>query len=272
MRVVLNLLDTGPMPVPALVLPGDFAFRNKGAEQADHLPGEAVTGEVLSHASPSRSSYCHRGYPGRLAGLGVAALVHVLITAIVIWDWTWPQRPHAADEVTVVTLLPVAPDRPDVKREHAAPEEKQRLERVAVLLPPPAIIPFAPSAMMIPAPVSELPAAPAIGSGKDDRLALVTDSYRRMISALLAKQRHFPEAALLRRRQGDGAVRFHIDRSGRLLDVAVETTTGQAELDRAAVAMVRRAAPFPAVPVELPDELDVTLPVSFLVIDPDMAR
>lgn len=261
------------MPVHALVLPGDFAFRNKGAEQANRLRGEAGTDEALLHASPpSRSSYRHRGYPGRLAGLGVAALVHVLITAIVIWDWKWLERPPAADEVTVVTLLPLAPDRPAAKRENRGPAKKPVLEPVAVQLPPPAMIPLAPPAIINPELVTAQTMAPATGSGKDDRLAQVADSYRRMISALLAKQRHFPEAALLRRRQGDGAVRFHIDRTGRLLDVAVDTTTGQADLDRAAVAMVRRAAPFPAVPVELPDELDIVLPVSFLVIDTDVAR
>lgn len=260
------------MPVPALVLPGEFAFRNKGAEQAGRSRGEAVADEVRPRASPSRSGYRHRGYPGRLAGLGVAALVHVLIVAIVIWDWTWPERPHVADDVTVVTLLPLAPDRPAVQRANAVPAKKQGLEPVTTSLPPPVMIPFTPPAIISPTPVSEPTVAPATGSGRQDHLAQVTDSYRRMISALLAKQRHFPEAALLRHHQGDGAVRFQIDRTGRLLDVAVETTTGQADLDRAALAMVRRAAPFPAVPPELPDILDITLPVSFLVIEPDMAR
>ncbi|MFD2136940.1 energy transducer TonB [Novosphingobium resinovorum] len=36
-------------------------------------------------------------------------------------------------------------------------------------------------------------------------------------------------------------------------------------LDRAALDVVRRAAPFPAIPEGLPDELEITLPVEFLV-------
>jgi TonB family protein len=54
--------------------------------------------------------------------------------------------------------------------------------------------------------------------------------------------------------------------------VVIATTTGRASLDRAALAMVRRSAPFPVIPAELPDELEIVLPVNFLVIDPDTNR
>lgn len=266
------------MPASALAPTGEVAFRYKVTAR-ELVRDDRGAGKAVRDAVRPGSRYRNHGYSGRVVALVVTALVHVLITAIVIWDWRWPEQPHAVDETIVVTLLPLAPDRPVVKSERVAPAARRKpVLRTTPQPPSTVILPAWPAAPLIPEPVPEPVPEPATetvsgtDSGREGRLVQISDSYRRMISALLAKQRHFPDAALLRRHQGEAVVRFHIDRAGRLLDVAIATTTGRASLDRAALAMVKRAAPFPVIPAELPDELEIVLPVNFLVVDTDTNR
>jgi TonB family protein len=93
-------------------------------------------------------------------------------------------------------------------------------------------------------------------------------AYREAMLAQLAAERDYPRSALLSGYQGIGSVLFHIDRDGRLLDVGIETSTGRKALDRAALALVRRAAPFPTVPAAMPDQLEVSLPIRFMILTP----
>ena len=93
----------------------------------------------------------------------------------------------------------------------------------------------------------------AVQAPQRSRAEIATD-YRRVLFERLLAQRNYPEAARLQHYQGEGAVMFHIDRDGRLLAASMEKSTGKRILDRAALTQVRRAAPFPEIPSELPDE------------------
>lgn len=211
----------------------------------------------------------YRGRPGRGVALGVTALVHVAIAVVLIRDWRWPETPKAIDETIAVTLLPLASDRPAVASPPAVPAKQRKPEPApATSAPPivtlPSVAPIAAVESVI-APDTQ-PAA-ATDGGADDRMAQVADHYRRAVSSQLASQRHYPDTALLHHYQGEGIIRFRIDRAGRLLDAAIATSTGRSSLDQAALAMVRRSDPFPIIPAELPDQLDISLPLRFLIVD-----
>jgi TonB family protein len=90
--------------------------------------------------------------------------------------------------------------------------------------------------------------------------------------ARLEARRFYPDVALRRDWQGSGAVLFRIERSGRLLDATIANSTGHGALDKAALGIVQRAAPFPAIPDSLPDELAITMPVAFLLEHPSGAQ
>lgn len=66
------------------------------------------------------------------------------------------------------------------------------------------------------------------------------------------------------RRADSRHLAFRIDRSGRLLDATVAHSTGLPVLDLAALSIVRRASPFPAIPDALREELAITLPTARL--------
>ena len=89
-------------------------------------------------------------------------------------------------------------------------------------------------------------------------------SYAAQLRQWVARHQHYPRVARARRIEGDGAVRFRIDRSGRLLYAVVARSTGHAVLDEELLAMLRRASPLPPMPPDLPgDSHEVILPAGF---------
>lgn len=78
--------------------------------------------------------------------------------------------------------------------------------------------------------------------------------YEQVLFAWMNRHKQYPMLAQRRGIEGNGSVRVRIDRSGRVLDRAVVETTGEQVLDQAALDMVRRANPFPAVPSEYSGE------------------
>ncbi len=57
-----------------------------------------------------------------------------------------------------------------------------------------------------------------------------------------------PERIKMDHLQGAGVLAFNVDINGNLTGVAVRQSSGLADLDAAAIAAVRRAAPFPPPP------------------------
>jgi TonB family protein len=200
--------------------------------------------------------------------ISVTIAIHVLLTALVIYDWNRPKRATVPDDTIVVTLLPPAPDEPAKREERGVIAAKVPPKPALTELPPPIVeLPKQPVIVAAEPAIAPLPVAD--DGGKSDQLVQTTQAYRQAIMAQLAAERSYPRGPLLAGQQGTGTILFHIDRDGRLLDAAIETTTGRKALDRAALALVRRAAPFPAVPAEMPDRLEISLPIRFLVVEPN---
>jgi protein TonB len=80
-------------------------------------------------------------------------------------------------------------------------------------------------------------------------LAPVVDpSWQASVFGWLASRKTYPEEARRRGEEGRVAIRFTIDRSGRVLDAAIVSASGSQRLDEAALALLQRASlpPFPA--------------------------
>ncbi|MGH6812113.1 MAG: energy transducer TonB [Methylocella sp.] len=73
-------------------------------------------------------------------------------------------------------------------------------------------------------------------------------SYQLIVGAMLERVKHYPESALRRGAKGTATVGFALDESGRLVSVSLLRSSGEADLDAESVAVVKRAAPFPAPP------------------------
>ncbi|MBP0651965.1 energy transducer TonB, partial [Mycobacterium tuberculosis] len=68
-------------------------------------------------------------------------------------------------------------------------------------------------------------------------------------------------------REGVARVAFSVSRGGELAGVRLAMSSGATALDAAALAAVRRAAPFPPVPDGLPAPATLEVPIRFRIYD-----
>jgi periplasmic protein TonB len=111
--------------------------------------------------------------------------------------------------------------------------------------------------------ISPVAAAPQQGSlSPNDSSSL--PRWPSKISTLLERNKRYPKAARERRESGVVQVSLKIDREGRLLSSNVKNSSGHSLLDEEAIAILKRARPFPPVPVKLPGQtISMTVPIRF---------
>src|SRR6266511_2632071 len=94
-----------------------------------------------------------------------------------------------------------------------------------------------------------VPAAPAQGQITPNTSNAVP-TWKTQIVALLERNKRYPESAQSRRQEGVAQVFFSLDRQGRVIDSRVVRSSGASALDDEALALLRRAQPFPPPPPE----------------------
>lgn len=88
--------------------------------------------------------------------------------------------------------------------------------------------------------------------------------YVKQVAAFINRVKSYPEKARAAGQQGTAVVRFTIARSGQVGSVTLVRSSGSEALDEAALALVRRAAPFPPLQADFTGNLmTLTLPLSF---------
>jgi protein TonB len=89
-------------------------------------------------------------------------------------------------------------------------------------------------------------------------------SYFARVQAHLLRHRVYPAEARAAGITGVAAVVFSLGRDGSVLSASLAKGSGHAVLDQAAVAMVRRAAPFPPIPSSIAvSQLEMGAPIRF---------
>lgn len=199
----------------------------------------------------------------RVNAMIVAAVVHAGAFALALYGWQHSTGTSPSEERVIVTVLPLSQDKPKQRPLPGAPRREAQPKPPTA---PPSRQPLARGSEMAPALAVAAPEYLPIDGGREDKLALTTQAYREAIMARLEAERRYPREQLRAGHDGKGALLFRIDRDGQLIEARVQTSTGRGALDRAALAIVHSAAPFPGIPPELPDELVVTLPVAFLLV------
>jgi protein TonB len=97
--------------------------------------------------------------------------------------------------------------------------------------------------------------------------APIAGGWQRALAAWLAAHKSYPEAARQRGEEGVTVLRFTVERSGRVLDVALVRSAGSPLLDAAAEAMVRNGT-VPQFPVEMTqDRVTVTVQIRYALAD-----
>ena len=89
-------------------------------------------------------------------------------------------------------------------------------------------------------------------------------SYYALLAAKLAQYKRYPKSSRRRGEEGEVTLFFVLDRSGRVLESRIHTSSGFPKLDNAVIKMLHKAAPLPAFPKDmLQPQLTVKIPVSF---------
>jgi protein TonB len=115
----------------------------------------------------------------------------------------------------------------------------------------------------LPEQTAALPAAPMQGR-LTPNTSNALPTWKTQILALLERNKRYPQAAQSRREQGTAQVFFSLDRQGRVIDSRIVRSSGTSALDDEALALLRRAQPFPRPPPELPGQrVDLTVPIRF---------
>lgn len=154
------------------------------------------------------------------------------------------QQPTAEPELVVAPKPKLVLDKPKPK-----PKPVVKPPKPTPTPPVPAAKPVeqpAPTATTAPA---AAPAAQQPSSSSATSAAKV--SWQSRLLGHLARYKRYPDEARRRGIQGTSQVRFSLDSQGRVLSIELAKGSGNAALDRATLAMIRRASPVPVPPAEM---------------------
>lgn len=146
---------------------------------------------------------------------------------------------------SVAAPLPMA--RPEVREASEKPREK-KVERQKPRRKKTAAKPAAEASVKAKAKVRESTRNAAKVASEGKARPADTARWKSRVMVHLGKYKRYPPAARKTRDEGNVQVRFSMDDRGNVLSVSISRSSGSAELDRAAIAMVRNASPVPAPP------------------------
>ncbi|HEX7872820.1 MAG TPA: energy transducer TonB [Sphingobium sp.] len=112
---------------------------------------------------------------------------------------------------------------------------------------------------------SAAPQRRGVADGLDaDAPAGKSMAYAARVRSWLYAHKVYPRRARMRREEGIVRVRFILDRTGALIDGMILAGSGKAVLDEEAMAMMRRASPYPRAPDAITgDRLEFIAPIEF---------
>jgi len=113
--------------------------------------------------------------------------------------------------------------------------------------------------------VAALPAGPIQGTPKKPVDPKAMQTWVGEIAAAIERKKRYPAAAHARREQGIVQVSFTLDRHGHVIESHIERSSGAADLDAEALALLYRAQPFPpgAVRGITDEQVHLTVPIRF---------
>jgi len=252
------------------------------ASATDDLAGNshgvpAIAAPMPFTVLPSSGGYApdprNRVYASAIvAALHVAAFVAFMLHRS-------PDSVVAPSQPLVVTLLPLARLPAEVRTKDIPPRPAPKIhapqppaptspvqQPIVPIVAAPAILPAAPvSRAPVATPVSPTPPTLAKPAPVADPPGNAKDSWEGRVLARLERFKRYPPAARSRRDQGVATIRFRLDRQGRVLSSSIARSSGSAALDQEALATLARAAPFPPIPEDRPDEVELVVPIEFFL-------
>lgn len=223
---------------------------------------------------PASTSRCRRGGARFALAFVLSACAHVAVLGWFLSAGPAPAAPAIPNLVVELTRFtpaeaprdaaieqaaprpPIAPVRP--RRESVAPAAVRSEHSAETVIASDAA--REPAAAAEPVVVASASPAPPAPDDLNSALAL-------QVASQLEHYKFYPRAARRDRIEGTALLRFSLDRDGRLLARELVTSSGHAILDRAALDLLARAAPYPALPHDAAlERIELTLPVDYRLV------
>jgi protein TonB len=232
--------------------------------------------------TPERHGYrASRG--GRMFGTAGTVAVFSLLATVAVLALNHFDSPARVQTRLIVATLPISsPERPQPKRPEKAdrvgkpllapaPKQPEQVRRPLLSLSPvatPALVtpqvaadPKPPVVQAAPPPSPPAPAP----SPPQPRASQGPDKWEGRVVARLERFRHYPGDSQRARQQGTAYLRFRVGRDGHVLSSSLERSSGVPALDEAALETLRKADPFPKIPADRPDQIELVVPIEFSI-------
>jgi len=197
----------------------------------------------------------------RRAGAGVAALA---VSSLIGWGFIlglWHDGPPRPQPIVIMAKIMDVAIKLRERPSFTALAPLRRPSTVTAPLPEFAVA--APSNRIVAAP-SPPKETPPDRARPGPQTAPPPPNYLSLLLSHLNAYKHYPYNARLHHQEGTVRLEFSMDRAGNVLSYRVVGSSGFAELDEAARAMIRDAQPLPPVPASYPGTtLDLVLPLVF---------
>jgi protein TonB len=168
------------------------------------------------------------------------------------------EAPLAPDpEIVVEKKIPIEEIEEKEQKEDPRPEQKAIPVESSVAqeaaAPPP-----------VEAPPSEKPVAPK--QGVSTKPSEATLSWQKSVALHLNKHKKYPGDARSRGEEGVATVSFTLDRSGKVISVHLDQSSGSTLLDQEAIEVFSRASPFPTPPTDMAElSFSFSQPIQFRI-------
>jgi protein TonB len=172
-----------------------------------------------------------------------------------------PTEPEIAEVVTPEVAVPLPEPRPVIKEPEKKQAERKVEPRKKAEKPAPKreVAKAEPKAEPRAKPAAK---APSSQKSKASRAPSISPAkWQSRVLAWLNRHKRYPRGARSRREEGVVSVSFAINASGDVISARVARSSGNSELDEAALDMLRRASPVPAPPPGV--GRNIAVPVQF---------
>ena len=201
--------------------------------------------------------------------VGIAFAVSIAFAAGVYWIRHVPAAAGKPVSDAVIEVRLIGPQERNAKLQNSAPppdepaplseplvEDPVRSIPDATMAPPPSNPVEAPLPVARSAPVPSVTGARALAPQ-------LTSLFQKTLLAHIAHYRRYPEAGRLNQLQGTAQVMFAMRRDGTVKEIWIRSSSGHDLLDAAAIDTIRKAQPLPRIPSQLPDQLNILIPIAF---------
>jgi periplasmic protein TonB len=153
---------------------------------------------------------------------------------------------------------------PDLPKPPEPPKEEVKLERPRDEAPAEVPLPVEKPPEKV---ENSPPPAPVNAQQVKGGAPKVESSWQTSLMRQLQRFKRYPASAQSRKEEGVVLLSFSLDRSGHVLAHSIARSSGHADLDNEAMAMIMRAEPLPPFPESMPQpRIDLTLPIRFVAL------